>query len=204
MGKIRTFPQFVLIFLCFFPHFGPSGGQLSVVASRGAWGAFAPSWRLCPPLAPPQSEEKNGQNQPFLAYFWISAPSESHFAPAMSPPTKKFLVPPLAAFPSGKTLAGYIWLNLYMWSNTGEMLLTIVLVKAWIIFWGTLISRPVHKDSWFHYILFHATWSWSTYKKCNTNVLVDQIDSKLFCFFRIHPMPPSDLAHVAPSGSEVT
>ena len=43
---------------------------------------------------PPQSEEINGQNQPFSANFWIFAPSESHFAPSMSP-HKKILVPPL-------------------------------------------------------------------------------------------------------------
>ena len=34
----------------------------------GGMGEFAP-----PPLAP-QSEEKNGQNQPFSANFWIFAP----------------------------------------------------------------------------------------------------------------------------------
>ena len=36
-------------------------------------GANALSWRLCPPLTPPPSEEKNGQNQPFLANVWIFA-----------------------------------------------------------------------------------------------------------------------------------
>ena len=41
-----------------------------------------------PPHMPPQSERKNGQNQPFSAIFLIFAPSESHFAPSM-PPTKK-------------------------------------------------------------------------------------------------------------------
>ena len=50
------------------------------------------------PHLPTQSEEKNGQNQPFSANFWIFAPSESHFAPSM-PPTKKFLVPPLCVGP---------------------------------------------------------------------------------------------------------
>ena len=40
-------------------------------------------------LVPPQSEENNVQNQPFSASFRIFAPSESHFAPSMPPPTKK-------------------------------------------------------------------------------------------------------------------
>ena len=61
---------------------------------QGGVGAFAPIGGSDPPHLPPQSEEKNGQNQPFSANFWIFAPSESHFAPSM-PPTKKFLVPPL-------------------------------------------------------------------------------------------------------------
>ena len=60
----------------------------------GHGGTNAPSRRLCPPHLLPQSEEKNCQNQPFSANFWIFAPSESHFAPSM-PPTKKFLVAPL-------------------------------------------------------------------------------------------------------------
>ena len=66
----------------------------AVAASRGGMGEFPPSWRLSPPPLAPQSEDKNGQNQPFSANFWVFAPSESHFAPSM-PPTKKILVPPL-------------------------------------------------------------------------------------------------------------
>ena len=49
----------------------------------GAWGNFPPSQRLCPPPTCPQSEEKNGQNQPFSAIFWI-------FAPSMPPHKKIF------------------------------------------------------------------------------------------------------------------
>ena len=56
---------------------------------KGALGAFSPHLEALPPLAPP-SEEKNGQNQPFSANFWIFAPSESHFAPSMPPTQKKF------------------------------------------------------------------------------------------------------------------
>ena len=52
-------------------------------------GHLPPSWRLCPLLAPPQSEDKNGQNQPLLANFWIFAPSEMHFSPSMPPPPQK-------------------------------------------------------------------------------------------------------------------
>ena len=60
----------------------------------GMGGGKCPQSEALPPTCPPQSEEKNGQNQPFSANFWIFAPSELHFAPSM-PPTKKFLVPPL-------------------------------------------------------------------------------------------------------------
>ena len=63
---------------------------------KGGMGAFVPPVEgSAPPLAP-QSEEKNGQNQPFSAIFWIFAPWEMYFAPSM-PPTKNFLVPPLHA-----------------------------------------------------------------------------------------------------------
>ena len=70
----------------------PSGGI------KGAWGKMppSPSRRLCPPTCPSSQKEKNGQNQPFSANFWIFAPSESHFSTSM-PPTKKFLVPPLSS-----------------------------------------------------------------------------------------------------------
>ena len=76
---------------------------LPMAASRGGMGGSkCPQSETLPPTCPPQSEEKNGQNQPFLANFWIFAPSKLHFAPSM-PPTKKFLVPPLElywSFPS--------------------------------------------------------------------------------------------------------
>ena len=61
----------------------------SVAASRGDMGANAPQSEALPPPLAPQSEEKNGQNQPFSANFWIFAPSESHFAPSVPPPHKK-------------------------------------------------------------------------------------------------------------------
>ena len=47
-----------------------------------------PSVRGSTPYSPPL-DEKNSKNQPFLAIFWIFAPSETHFAPSMSP-TKNF------------------------------------------------------------------------------------------------------------------
>ena len=51
---------------------------------KGWHGGIYPHQRLCPtPLLAPQSEEKNGQNQPFSAKFWIFAPSEMHFATSM-------------------------------------------------------------------------------------------------------------------------
>ena len=52
-----------------------------------------PSRRLCPHL-PPQSEEKNGQNQPFSANFGF-LPPQNRILPPRCPPQKKFLVPPL-------------------------------------------------------------------------------------------------------------
>ena len=56
---------------------------------KGGMGAFAtPQSEALPPHLPLQSEEKNGQNQPFLAIFWIFAPSETYFAPSMPPPQK--------------------------------------------------------------------------------------------------------------------
>ena len=66
-----------------------------MAASRGEWGHLPPPVRGSAPHLPPQSEEKNGQNQPFSAIFLIFAPSEMYFAPSMPPPTKNFLVPPL-------------------------------------------------------------------------------------------------------------
>ena len=60
----------------------------SVAESRGGgpWGHLPP-----PPseALPPPSEEKNGQNQPFSAIFWIFAPSETYFVSSM-PPHKNF------------------------------------------------------------------------------------------------------------------
>ena len=49
---------------------------------QGGHGGKCPQVGGCPPTCPPQSEEKNGQNQLFSAKFWIIAPSESHFAPS--------------------------------------------------------------------------------------------------------------------------
>ena len=67
---------------------GPKNKRRSSGGIKGeGYGAFAPQSEALPPLAPSQ-KEKNGQNQPFLANFWIFAPSETHFAPSM-PPTKK-------------------------------------------------------------------------------------------------------------------
>ena len=54
---------------------------------QGGMGAFAPppARGTAPLLAPPSQKEKNGQNQSFSTYFWIFAPSESHFPPSMPP-----------------------------------------------------------------------------------------------------------------------
>ena len=62
---------------------------------QGGHGAFAnPSQRLClPPTCLPTIRRKNGKNQPFLAIFFIFAPSKIHFAPLDAP--QKFLVLPL-------------------------------------------------------------------------------------------------------------
>ena len=65
--------------------------SICITAVAGQWrhqgGRPPPSEALLPPLAP-LVRRKNGQTQPFLANFWIFAPSESHLAPSM-PPTKK-------------------------------------------------------------------------------------------------------------------
>ena len=56
------------------------------IKGGGGHGAFpSPQFEALPPHLPPQSVEKNGQNQPFWANFWIFAPSEMHFAPLMPP-----------------------------------------------------------------------------------------------------------------------
>ena len=53
---------------------------------KGSNGHFSTqSEAPCPPC--PQSDEKNGRNQPFSANFWIIVTSESHLFPSM-PPTK--------------------------------------------------------------------------------------------------------------------
>ena len=64
-----------------------SGG---IKGGGGHGGKFPPVGGSVPPPPPtcPQSEEKNGQNQPFSANFWIFTPSGSHFAPSMPPPKK--------------------------------------------------------------------------------------------------------------------
>ena len=58
-----------------------------MAASRGGGmgGKCPPVGGSAPPLAP-QSEEKNGQNQPFSANFWIFAPSWIAFCPLDAPP----------------------------------------------------------------------------------------------------------------------
>ena len=62
-----------------------SGG----IKGRGAWGAFPPHQRLCPPLAP-QSEEKNGQNKLFSANFFDFCPLRIAFCPLDVPSQKNF------------------------------------------------------------------------------------------------------------------
>ena len=67
-----------LIFLLIFPLKG------TVAASRGHGGICPLSRRLCAPTCP-QSEEKNGQNQPFSA----NCPLRIAFCPLDAPPQKK-------------------------------------------------------------------------------------------------------------------
>ena len=58
--------------------------------SGGMGGICSPIWRLCPrPPTCPQSEEKNGQNQPFSAKFWVFAP-QNCILPPRCPPNKNF------------------------------------------------------------------------------------------------------------------
>ena len=76
----------------------PSGG----IKGWGHEGLFPQSEAL-PPLTPCQRGKK-GQNQLFLANFWISAPQNRIWPPRCPPPPpppeKENLVPPLAR-PSG-------------------------------------------------------------------------------------------------------
>ena len=67
----------------------------------GMRGHFPPNWRFCPHTCPSPVRRKMAKNQPFLAIFFIFAPSEMYFTPSMPPHTKKKkkknLVPPLLA-----------------------------------------------------------------------------------------------------------
>ena len=83
--------------------------SICITAVAGQWrhqGGRPPVRGSTPPTCPP-SQKKNGQTQPFLANFWIFAPSESHLAPSMPPTKKKILVPPLlqVLFVTGCTYA---------------------------------------------------------------------------------------------------
>ena len=89
---------------------------------------------LCPHLPPPPSEEKNGQNQPFSANFWIFAPSESHFAPSMPP--QKILVPPLFVTTKPEHFLHLLKLFCTIIGNFEYFLLTsnTILLQFWTLF----------------------------------------------------------------------
>ena len=80
------------------------------------WRHFSPNRRLCPP-----SEEKSGQNQPFLAIFLILT-LQNRIFPPRCPPHKKFLVPPLPSYLCGNTIGSWwtvspIVLHGHAWSG---------------------------------------------------------------------------------------
>ena len=70
----------ILVFKVLFP----------VAASRGDMGAFVPPVGDSAPTCPPPVRRKNGQNQPFLAIFFLLLPPQKCILPPWCPQTKDF------------------------------------------------------------------------------------------------------------------